>query len=316
MAAPVGIGDDAAVVAVGTDRVVATTDFFTPIVDDPTTWGHVAATNAIGDVHAMGALPTVALTILGWPSGQRRGDLDDVLAGLRAGAHADGVAIVGGHSIDSAVPFVGLAVLGDLDEVPFRQDAARPGDVLVLTAPVGTGIATTAALRADPAASAPGGDLHDVLAAAVGVMTTSNAKAADAARAHGVVAATDVTGFGLLGHLHRVARQSGVDVEVDADAVPLLPGVVDLARRGLVPGGSRRNAEAVVAGAGVDTDDLTLAVLADAQTSGGLLLACEPDRVPALVAALDGAGHHGALVGRVRDAGRGTIDVGGAVGRG
>ncbi len=295
--APLGIGDDGAVVVSGSDRVVATTDFFPPIVDDPVTWGHVAATNAIGDVHAMGAVPTAALTVLGWPAGRRRADLDGVLAGLRTGAAADGVPIVGGHTIDVEVPFVGLAVLGDLHGPALRQDAGRPGDVLVLTAPVGTGIATTAASRADAAASGPGGPLEQVLAAAVAVMTTSNGPAAGVARDHDVVAATDVTGFGLLGHLHRLAHRSGVDATVVADDVPLLPGVVGLAARGVVPSGSRRNAEAVVARAGVDTDDLTLAVLADAQTSGGLLIACSPAVVDAVLADLDRVGHHGTVVG-------------------
>ncbi len=309
-----GIGDDAAIVRVGDQSVVATTDFFTPIVDDPHTWGWIAATNAIGDVHAMGGVPTAALMVLGWPSGERRGDLDEVLTGVRAGAAADGVTVVGGHSISSAVPFVGLAVLGSVEPPVLRQDVARPGDALVLTAPVGTGIATTAALRAPRGDSEVGGPLHEVLAAAVAVMTTSNRALVPVARGNGVVAATDVTGFGLLGHLHRVARSSGVDVTVEASAVPVLPGVVDLARRDVAPGGSRRNVDAVVARAHVDTDPVTAVVLADAQTSGGLLLACPPAASEAVVAQARAVGHRAARVGTVTGAGRGRIDVTGRVG--
>lgn len=309
----IGIGDDAAVVPLGGGRVVATTDFFTPIVDDPRVWGHVAATNAIGDIHAMGGTPTAALVVLGWPAGSRHDDLDDVLTGLRDGAAADGVAIVGGHSIDAAAPFVGLAVLGEMDGVPLRQDAARPGDALVLAAPVGTGIATTAALRAPVVDSRPGGPLHDVLAAAVAVMTRSNHDVVGVARTHDVAAATDVTGFGLLGHLHRMARGSGVDVEVDAASVPVLPGVVDLARADVVPGGSRRNGAFVAERAGVATDPVTLAVLADAQTSGGLLLAVRPERAPSLVADLRELGHEAARIGTVAGSGAGAITVRGHV---
>ncbi len=309
----IGIGDDAAVVAMAGGRVVATTDFFTPIVDDARTWGHVAATNAIGDVHAMGGTPVAALVVLGWPAGTRHDDLDDVLAGLRAGAAADGVALVGGHTIDAAAPFVGLAVLGELDGPPMRQDAARPGDALVLTAPIGTGIATTAALRAPVADVAPGGQLHEVLAAAVAVMTTSNGAAADIARRHGVAAATDVTGFGLLGHLHRLARRSEVDVRVDANSVPVLPGVRDLARADVVPGGSRRNASFVTERAGVDTDPITLAVLSDAQTSGGLLLAVDPGAADALVTDLRAVAPTATRVGTVVGPGTGAIAISGTL---
>ncbi len=309
-----GPGDAAAVVTITGRAGGPTPDFFTPIVDDPRTWGWIAATNAIGDVHAMGGVPTAALMVLGWPAGERRGDLDELLAGVDAGAAADDVAVVGGHSISSAVPFVGLAVLGSVDPPLLRQDAARPGDVLVLTAPLGTGIATTAALRAPRRDSEAGGPLEDVLAAAVGVMTTSNRALVPVAREHGVVAATDVTGFGFLGHLHRVARSSEVDVEVDAAAVPILPGVVELARRDVVPGGSRRNLEVVVDRAGVDTDPVTAIVLADAQTSGGLLLACPPAAADDVVARAREVGHDAARVGRVTGAGTGRITVTGRVG--
>jgi selenide,water dikinase len=308
-----GIGDDAAVVRVGAESVVTTTDFFPPIVDDARTWGHVAATNAIGDVHAMGARPVGALVLLGWPAARLRDELTATLAGLHAGAAADGIAVQGGHSIASEVPFVGLSVLGLLDGPPLRQDALAVGDALVLTAPVGTGLATTAARRAPRAATAAGGPLQEVLAAAVAVMTRSLGPAAAVARACGLRAATDVTGFGLLGHLHRMARASGVDVRLDAGVVPLLPGVLGLVEEGAVSGGSRRNGQAVVAAAGVATDPVTLAVLADAQTAGGLLVGCPADGVDRLVTDLVAAGDVAAVVGEVVATGSGRIDVVGSV---
>lgn len=307
----VGVGDDAAVVRIGREQVVATVDFFPPIVDDAHAWGHVAATNAIGDVHAMGARPTVALMVLGWPDDVAGDLLADVVAGVHHGAQLEGIRVAGGHSITAPVPFVGLSVVGALDGTPLCQDELQVDDRLVLTAPLGTGIATTACKRAPREASRPGGRLHDVLAAAVDVMTTSNGPVVHAARDHGVRAATDVTGFGLLGHLYRMARASQVDVTVAAAQVPVLPGVVDLARDGLVPGGSRGNADVVVERAGVATDPVTLAVLADAQTSGGLLLGVAAGGARDLVARLRDLDHAAAVVGRVTDSGHGRITVDG-----
>jgi selenide,water dikinase len=294
----VGVGDDAAVWDAGDRSMVLTTDFFTPIVDDAATWGRIAATNAASDVFAMGASPVVALNLVGWPADRPTDELTAVLAGAREAAASGGWIAVGGHSIDSPEPFFGQAVLGEATGPPLTQAGAREGDVLVLTAPIGTGIVVTAAKRSPRADVAPGGPLHEPHAAAVAVMTRHNRDAAAAARDADVRAATDVTGFGLLGHLHRLASASGVGATVDPTAVPLLPRVAELAAAGHVPGGTRRNVTAVRERAGVDGDAAVLELLADAQTSGGLLLACPPDTVEGLRADLRSAGDEAAVIGR------------------
>ena len=307
----VGVGDDAAVWDVGDRSMVLTTDFFTPIVDDPATWGRIAATNAASDVFAMGATPVVALNLVGWPADRDTAELAAVLGGAREAATSGGWLAVGGHSIDSPEPFFGQAVLGETTTPPLTQAGAHEGDVLVLTAPIGTGIVVTAAKRSPVDAVAPGGELHEAHAAAVAVMTRHNRDAATAARDAGVRAATDVTGFGLLGHLHRLTMASGVAAEVDPPAVPLLPDVRALLEAGHVPGGSRRNVDAVRRRAGVEGDDTTLTLLADAQTSGGLLLACPPDTVDALCADLVAAGDHAAVIGRCVPGAAGAIRLAG-----
>lgn len=294
----VGVGDDAAVWDVGDRSMVLTTDFFTPIVDDPATWGRIAATNAASDVFAMGATPVVALNLVGWPADRDTAELAMVLAGAREAAGSGGWLAVGGHSIDSVEPFFGQAVLGETTAPPLTQAGARDGDLLVLTAPIGTGIIVTAAKRSPVEDVALGGPLHRAHDAAVAVMTRHNRDAAVAARDAGVHAATDVTGFGLLGHLHRMARASDVAAMVDPASVPLLPDVAALAADGHVPGGTRRNVEAVRRRAGVTGDAATLHLLADAQTSGGLLLACPPDTVDGLCADLEATGDVAAVIGR------------------
>ena len=289
--------------------MVLTTDFFTPIVDEPRDWGRIAATNAASDVFAMGATPVLALNLVGWPTDRDTDELAVVLAGAREAASSGGWLAVGGHSIDSPEPFFGQAVLGELTDPPLTQAGARPDDALVLTAPIGTGIVVTAAKRAPLSDVAPGGRLHAAHTAAVAVMTRHNAAAADAARRAGVTAATDVTGFGLLGHLHRLARASGVAATIDASRVPLLPGVAELAAAGDVPGGSRRNLTTLRQRAGVTGDGILLDVLADAQTSGGLLLACPPGAVDDLVADLEAGGDAAAVVGRCEAGSAGTVHV-------
>ena len=305
----VGIGDDAAVWDVGDRSMVLTTDFFTPIVDDPGDWGRIAATNAASDVFAMGATPVLALNLVGWPADRDTDELAAVLAGAREAASSGGWLAVGGHSIDSVEPFFGQAVLGELTGPPLTQAGARPGDELVLTAPIGTGVVVTAAKRAPLSDVAPGGSLHAAHADAVAVMTRHNATAAAAARRTGATAATDVTGFGLLGHLHRLASASGLAATLDATSVPLLPGVAELAAAGNVPGGSRRNLAAVRERAGVTGDGVLLDLLADAQTSGGLLLACPEDAVGDLAAALEAGGDTAAVVGRCEAGTAGAIHV-------
>jgi selenide,water dikinase len=290
--------DDAAVYRLREDlAIVVTTDFFTPIVDDPFDWGRIAATNALSDVYAMGGTPLLALNLVGWP---REGLPFELLARvLDGGAAAAGSArclIAGGHSIDDAEPKYGLAVVGTVDPARVLTNAgARPGDVLVLTKPIGLGVISTAIKRE----SAP----LDLLETAVAVMTTLNDTARDAALAVGVNAATDVTGFGLLGHLREVCVASGVGAVVHASNVPVIDGVRELIGAGMVAGGTQRN-HAFVAD-DVDFGDLAVAeqlLLSDAQTSGGLLLSVPPDRADRLLDACRAGGTlASAAVGEVTD---------------
>lgn len=257
-------GDDASVVQVAEGcALVATADFFPPVVDDPHTWGRIAATNALSDIYAMGATPVSALNLLAWPADLPQAMAVEVLRGGRVVADEAGCVLAGGHSILDPVPKYGLAVtgMGDPDRL-LRIDRARAGDPISLTKPLGTGMLCN--LHA-----ATGADI----AAAVSVMTTSNEDASRAAIAAGVTAATDVTGFGLLGHLHKMARASGVTAFVDADAVPYIDGVREALAGGHIPGGTRRNLEWVSPFLDAGVDGAELLLLADAQTSGGLLVA-------------------------------------------
>ncbi len=266
-------GDDAAVVRISPTRaVVATADFFTPVVDDPRTFGRIAAANALSDVYAVGGEPLVALNLLGWPREVLGVDLAaEVLGGGLEVARQAGCHVAGGHSIDDPEPKYGMAVTGlaDPDKL-LRIDAGRPGQPVSLTKPIGTGI-----LNAMHKATG------EVSAAAVEVMTTLNADASRAALDAGVRCATDVTGFGLLGHAFKLARASGVTVVIDHRAVPLIEGVTAAQRAGHMPGGSRRNLAWVAPHAdfGALSDDVLL-LLADAQTSGGLLIAGELPGAP------------------------------------
>jgi selenide,water dikinase len=263
-------GDDGAAVRIdegpGGRAVIATADFFTPVVDDAYDWGRIAAANALSDVYAMGGEPIVAVNLLAWPRDRIPFELAaEVLRGgadvcLEAGAH-----LAGGHSIDDPEPKYGLAVTGLADASHLlRNDAATPGAALTLTKPLGLGVLNNRH-------KSTGQRFEE----AVATMTALNRDASRAAVAAGIRAATDVTGFGLLGHLYKMARASGVTAVVDAAAVPYLEGARDSLEAGFVPGGSRRNLDWVRPhlDAGVDEDELVL--LADAQTSGGLLLAGE-----------------------------------------
>jgi selenide,water dikinase len=289
--------DDAACVVVSDDgtAVVQTVDFFTPIVDDPETFGRIAATNAISDIYAMGGTPVFALALGGFPAELERDVVSAILRGGRLAAADAGIAILGGHTIVAAEPIYGLTVTGTVrvDQI-WRNGGAHDGDVLVLTKSLGTGVLSNAfqAGKAPPEATD----------AAIASMTTLNRDAARALRERGPHAVTDVTGFGLVGHAHELAAASGLEVELDAAALPLLPHALELARLGLVPGGSRRNREAAGAYASfAATVEPALALLAcDAQTSGGLLAA-----LPA--GASDGAG---TVVGRVRAGVAGRVSIG------
>ena len=268
-------GDDGAVVRVSPAMaVVVTADFFTPVVDDAYTFGRIAATNALSDIYAMGGEPLVALNLLGWPRDKLPTELAaEVLRGGFDVGRAAHCHVAGGHSIDDPEPKYGMAVTGAADPATLlRIDAGQPGLPLSLTKPIGTGV-----LNAWHKATG------EVSPAAIDVMTTLNAEAARQALAAGIRCATDVTGFGLLGHLFKLARASGVSAVVDHAAVPLIEGTRAAARAGHMPGGSRRNLEWVLphtdTGA-VGEEDLLL--LADAQTSGGLLVAGELPGAPVI----------------------------------
>ncbi|HET7245578.1 MAG TPA: selenide, water dikinase SelD [Streptosporangiaceae bacterium] len=268
-------GDDGAVVRVSPAiAVVVTADFFTPVVDDAYTFGRIAATNALSDVYAMGGVPLVALNLLGWPRDKLPVELAaEVLRGGLAVGRAAGCHVAGGHSIDDPEPKYGMAVTGTADPGRLlRIDAGQPGLPLSLTKPIGTGV-----LNAWHKATG------EVSAAAIEVMTTLNDQASQQALAAGITCATDVTGFGLLGHLFKLARASGVTAVVDHAAVPLIEGTRAAARAGHMPGGSRRNLDWVLPHTdtgGIGEQDLLL--LADAQTSGGLLVAGELPGAPVI----------------------------------
>jgi selenide, water dikinase len=263
-------GDDAAVYRLPSgEGLIATLDFFTPIVDDPYDWGRIAATNALSDVFAMGGRPFLALNVVNWPVDALPLEmLARVLQGGVDVAAAEGAVVAGGHTITDPEPKYGMVALGLVDPGSVvRNSTASAGAALYLTKPLGLGIVSTAIKRglAEP----------DLVSAAVDLMTTSNRAASEAMRAAGAEAATDVTGFGLLGHLHRMLTASGVAAELDATAVPLLdPRIVDLARRDVIPGGTKRNLAHVRPHTDfADLPEPERAVLADAQTSGGLLIA-------------------------------------------
>ncbi len=296
-----GTGDDAAVWRQRDGRLlVATTDFFTPLVDDPFTWGQIAAANAVSDVYAMGAEPRFALNLVGWPRDLDFGLLEQVLAGATSVADKAGYPLVGGHTIDSAEPLYGQAVIGEVGERNLLTNAgARPGQALVLTKPIGTGIAVTAAKRSDPEAVEADTPLGRAFRAAVASMIRLNRCASQVATEFHATAATDVTGFGLLGHLHRLAAASGVTCQLDSARVPLLPGVEALVDEGFVPGGTRRNVEQSARFVRGSVDLPTRTLLCDAQTSGGLLIACAERDAPAVHAVLGSRGHDAAIIGAV-----------------
>jgi selenide,water dikinase len=260
-------GDDAAVVRVDGNRaVVVTADFFTPVVDDPYDWGRIAAANALSDVYAMGAEPLVAVNLLMWPRDRVPFDLAaEVLRGGAAVAAEAACHLAGGHTIDDVEPKYGLAVTGFADPNHLlRNDAGLAGTPLTLTKPLGLGVLNNRHKTTG-----------EVFPDAVETMTRLNRDASRAAVGAGVVCATDVTGFGLLGHLMKLARASDVTAVVDAAAVPYLEAARPSLREGFVPGGSRRNLEWVRPHLTASVDDDELLLLADAQTSGGLLVAGE-----------------------------------------
>lgn len=286
--------DDAGIFVLSDElALVQTVDFFAPIVDDPYTFGQIAAANALSDVYAMGGEPLTALNIVGFPTGKLPLEvLTEILRGGHEKVHEAGAVLAGGHTVvDEELKF-GLSVTGHADPRRLLTNAgAAAGDVLVLTKPIGSGVLTTAAKRAalDPA----------VYATLVDTMTRLNAEASRAALAVGARCATDVTGFGLLGHASHIARASAVTLRVDVAAVPLLPGAREAAERGVGTGGAERNAEYLAQR--VDwgrTSDVDRALLVDPQTSGGLLVAVPAGAVPDYLSRVRGAVVIGAVVPR------------------
>lgn len=299
--------DDAAVrLLEGEERaLVATVDFFPPLVDDPEDFGAVAAANALNDVYAMGARPILALNILAVP----RDELgEEVVGGILKGAaevcREAGVPVGGGHSVDDPVPKFGLVALGlaARDEL-LRKGGARPGDRVVLGKAVGTGVVTTGLKRgrADP----------DHVAASVASMRRLNRRALEILRGFTVHALTDVSGYGVLGHLREMCRASGVGARVRAEAVPLLPGALEAVREDCVPGGTWRNRRSldadVVWAEGVD--EAFRVLLCDAQTSGGLLAAMSRDEAETAASELRGAGYEAAVIGDVVESETSGIEV-------
>jgi len=298
-------GDDAAVYALGDGRaLVVTLDFFTPLVDDPYDFGRIAAANALSDVYAMGAEPLFLLNLLAFPRALLgEGLVEEIIRGGSDIAREAGVPIMGGHSVDDPEPKYGLVAVGEVQiEDLVTNAAAEVGDLLVLTKALGTGVVATA-IKAEAASDT-------ATTAAVTSMTALNREAARAMKRVGVRAATDVTGYGLLGHLSNLLLQSGVAAEIVAQDVPVLPEVSELIAAGHVPGGTRRNLEdlgdRIVFG---DQDETTRLILADAQTSGGLLISVPKEHADELMKLLEAAGPVAAIIGRVTDGAPGTIKV-------
>lgn len=291
-------GDDAAVWRIGRGRaLVLTADFITPVVDDARAWGRIAATNAVSDVYAMGGQPLLALNLVAWNNEELSNDLlAEVLAGGEDAARAGGFVVGGGHTVDDPEPKYGMAVVGEVDPGRMLTNTGlQPGNALVLTKPLGTGVISTAIKRAEAR--------PEVVDRAVAEMTRSNEAAAAAAMRHGATAATDVTGFGLLGHGLRMAQESGVDLEISVGDVPVIDGARELAALGTVPGGTQRNLDWVSPhlDAG-DASSASVTLLADAQTSGGLLLGMvSHDAGLAAVTELRASGHEAAIIGDVTE---------------
>ena len=276
--------------------LIATLDFFTPIVNDPGDFGAIAAANALSDVYAMGADPLFALNIIGFPKNELPLEiLSEILKGGSAVAKEAGIFVIGGHSIDDKEPKYGMVVIGRLDDETglLRNDSAQEGDALVLTKPLGTGILNTALKHRTVS--------DEELAEVIAVMRTLNRDAAELAVRYDVHALTDVTGFGLLGHLREMVTSSGYSAELYFKDIPVFERVVELIQEGEVPGGSRRNLLAVREDVNFGSlDEAQQILLADAQTSGGLLVSLPADYARAYTGAMHDRGHEDtSIIGRV-----------------
>ena len=300
-------GDDAAVYRIADDRaLVVTADFFTPIVDDPYDFGRISATNALSDIYAMGARPLFVLNLVGFPR-TLLGDgiLDEILRGGSDVTRAIGVPTLGGHSIDDKEPKYGLVAIGEVHpDRMVTNSGAQVGDVLVLTKPLGSGVIATAIKK--------GAADEDVIANAVQVMTTLNQSAAETMVAAGVKAATDITGFGLLGHLRGMMNASATSATLQAASIPILPGARELATAGHIPGGTLRNLEDLAPDLNFadSIDETNRTLMVDAQTSGGLLMCVPQDRLPALLTSLKQDNPSTSVIGEVIRGQPGTIRIG------
>ncbi len=285
-------GDDAAVYRLNDETaLIFTVDFFPPITDDPFEFGTIAAANSLSDVYAMGGKPVLALNIVGFPVTLDKDILGEVMRGGYAKANEAGCLIVGGHTVDDPEPKYGLSVVGIVE--PGKQvtnAGAQPGDVLILTKPLGTGIITTACKQG----KAP----PEVLQGAVTAMSTLNRAASDAMTKVGVHACTDITGFGLMGHLQSMVLGSKVSAEIELNRVPVLPGAWELLDEGVAPGGTHRNLQSVARTARwrQELTEREQLMLCDAQTSGGLLMSVERSKADTLLAELQASGVVGAVV--------------------
>jgi selenide,water dikinase len=293
------VSDDAAVYRLSDDTaLVQTVDFFPPIVDDPSTFGAIAAANALSDVYAMGGRPILALAIAGFPEDMPPAVIGAILQGGADKVAEAGAVVAGGHTVIDQEPKYGLCVTGLVHPARLIAKAGtRPGDVLLLTKPLGTGTVTTALKR---------GLAHaEHVAAATASMLRLNRRAAELAVAAGVRSGTDITGFGLLGHAAELARNSAVGLEIWSEAVPLLPGALDYARADIFPGGLRRNRDYLLGDGyvrlGGGLDGARVELLFDPQTSGGLLLALPADAAAALLDAMRAAGESCWSIGVVRE---------------
>ena len=296
---------DAGVYRLDPDRaLVQSVDFFTPIVDNPLSYGRIAAANALSDIYAMGGRPLTALSLVGFPACLDRAILVEILRGGVEKVKEAGAVIVGGHTVDDEEPKVGLAVTGLVDPAQMVSTVgARPGDALVLTKPLGTGILATA-LKGEVLAEKD-------IAAAIAGMETLNRAACEAMLAVGVHACTDITGFSLMGHALELAEASGVLVEIDAAALPVYPQAREMAAMGLIPVGSYNNREhylpQVLDGQSLAPD--VLDIMTDPQTSGGLLMAVAAERLASLLMVLTERGAKGWVVGRVKEGPGGRLRV-------
>ncbi len=292
------------------NALVATADFFTPIVDDAKIWGQISATNAASDVYAMGAEPLFSLNLVAWPKDELSLEiLSEVLIGGQVAADEGNWVVAGGHTVDGPEPMYGMSMVGEVNaDALLTNGGGSSGQALVLTKPIGTGLLATALKRSEPEAISSGGALHEIYLAGIQEMTRLNSSAAKTALRVNASAATDITGFGLLGHLHEMALASGVSASVDIEAVPLLPGVVDLVENGFVAGGTERNLDFLqpILVGGSTTERL---ILCDAQTSGGLLFSCDSVAGLDAVNELNETGHFAAVVGHLEPENPGHITL-------